>query len=473
MSLLYSFASIHLILTTKVQSKKRIYSTSDTTNTSVHIKNAFRAMNDRENETRGLTREPVSHGDYFHTNHSTDASESVHSEQHEDFMTRGVDYRRHDLIDIFRTLSACDGTFWEITAKSKALVLEMLSYLAVKVGTLWFMPDALLSQQFFADTDIADNSQFIQNGAIFCCALFLGNNVGRWWAMNENGVSPIMNCNACCAMLLKLSWNDLVLSTDYKDDARFQLKMLRHIQRISRFFEGAVVLLFQNEPRQKGFSWAHYEKEGLFSAEEIAELQAQASLMPESVFTWIAEEIAQMSREGFFVDKRTEVSKMRLMTSQLFSARNASGCIATFLGAYLPFLYRHFSHFLVKLSNLLLCVSSSGATGDWVADILDVVIVMIAVMTFNTILIVSHHLQDPFSNNFCAFPGVRWRQAVAREFETQMRMNLAEEAKRLERAAEEQPLRESFEHHHTDDDEDDDEDFDDDDDMMDEMMDVY
>merc|ERR1712096_2083 len=246
--------------------------------------------------------------------------------------------------------------------------------------------------------------------------------------------------NANIAMILKLSWTKMLHSEKFRHNSMFHLKMLRKIQRISRYFEGAVVLLFQVEPTQHGFGWTEYLHQGLFTAAEIKELQAQSSLMPESVFTWIAEDIEQMAREGFFLDKGTEARTTMMMTRLLFSARDASGCIATFLGAYLPFLYRHFASILVKFSNILLCMSSSPATGDLVADFLDCVIALIAVATFNTLVLVSHHLQDPFSNAFCAFPGARWRLAVAREFETQMRMNLAKTAESLERAAKEQRL---------------------------------
>ena len=57
---------------------------------------------------------------------------------------------------------------------------------------------------------------------------------------------------------------------------------------------------------------------------------------------------------------------------------------------------------------------------------------MLAVATFNMLVLLSFNLQNPFENGFAAFPGMRWRIAIAEEFESSIRLNLQETGQRLE-----------------------------------------
>ena len=92
------------------------------------------------------------------------------------------------------------------------------------------------------ELEIATNSASLQNLSIFCLALGLSTNVGRWWSMNENGVSPIMNSNNKIAIRMRLGWDAMMKSERYHDNPEYQLKMIRHILNIERHFEGATLL---------------------------------------------------------------------------------------------------------------------------------------------------------------------------------------------------------------------------------------
>lgn len=147
--------------------------------------------------------------------------------------------------------------------------------------------------------------------------------------------------------------------------------------------------------------------------------------------TWIAGEIDQLANDGFFLDRAEAKRSTTEMMRHVFSGRDAAAAIGCFLGAYLPFQYRHWAAALVKMSNLVLCCSTKPATGDWTMDIISIIFMLIVTSSLNTILIVIHDIHDPFNNGFASFPGLLWRLQMVKEFEIMLRLNTSDLVKDL------------------------------------------
>lgn len=407
----------------------------------------------------------------------------------QEFLVRGVDYRGNELENTWDVVFTYEGTFWQIMFSYFGHFADFAWYLVLCSFNVWILP---LLDVNLDELDIATNSASLQNLSIFCLALGLSTNVGRWWSMNENGVSPIMNSNNKIAIRMRLGWDAMVKSERYHDNPEYQLKMIRHILNIQRYFEGALTLLFCEEPTQIGFSWKEIEAQRLFTAAELHELKCQyggdderafGEVMPQCVFTWIAQEIEAMYDEDFFLNKTDGRRHKAEMIGSIFRAQDASGCIGTFLSAYLPYLYRHFNSYLVKLTNFFVCFALKQSTGHYAADIGRVIIAMLIVISFNTILLLTTQLHNPFDDGFGSFPGKKWRLQMVNEFRIMFRMDLDEMEKELVMRRDEWITagldkewkeKDAARKEDKDEDEDDDDiDDDDDDQMLMEMMGVY
>eukprot|EP01083_Nonionella_stella_P283032 963270_1 len=338
------------------------------------------------------------------------------------FLNKGVTYDQLSLLNMFEVFSSYRGTFFQQLFSDKWLVLEQLMYLVIAVSSN--LVNRYTSLNLFGIMD-KSGSSIIESLTTFALSLYLSICVGRWWRLRTQGVGVLWDCNNQLA--LRLSWIYTRYKQKHPENYDEQWEMLQQIQNIRRHCQASISLVFCRYS-QPSFQWIDLICRGIVTADE--QKQIKSTIAPEVAWSWINNDISRLVDTGCFEDgDRNQYFIMNELMQLVHKGVGAAALITAQLGCNLPFTYFHLVSFIVKVSNIISCLSAGTNDGlDTVDGVLDIFFIMLVTVLFNTMLITGQHIQNPFQNNLGSFPGLKYERGFASDFNLLFQYNVRAES---------------------------------------------
>jgi len=346
------------------------------------------------------------------------------------FLYKGSGYKGDKMLDIFHALIAFKGTFFQTMTTHYWFVLEYVLYLALCICFRFVMDDLKDLNQAFFD----DRIGVISTMATFSLGLYLSTCIRRWWGLRVNGVQKMWDANNNFAIRLS------TLYVRYKAKCPRKvynaLKIIQSIERIQRYVQASLSLKF-HKYEQSGFTWQELVERRVLSASEMERLSNQEGTLSETMWLWVMHEWTTLDECGLFDDTiAREQVRLNSMKEELWSStyngQNGAAHITAQMHCQLPFAYFHFASFIVKVNNIIQCLSiSQDHNDDWVDNVMIILLILMVTCLYNGMLIAGEGIQCPFDNHFGCFPGILYEIRFGKDFENLFGFNLFGEERAL------------------------------------------
>ena len=356
------------------------------------------------------------------------------------FLQKGVTYEQYRLLNIFQVFTSIRGTFFQAIYQDKFIFIEQLLYILLCIGAkLVFVLLAVDINQ----TYITDKATVIGTLTTFALSLYLTMCVSRWWRLRADGIQKMWASNNNLAIRL----NSIFVRLKDNRPCEYQkhLAVLHQFKKIKTHLQAAVSLVFHRYG-QSGFSWVDLISRNILTATEQQKLRKQNGALSELMWSWVSNDLNSLANTNCFDDGDSKYWILNELMQLVYTGRGGSGLITAQLGCDLPFTYFHLVSFIVKINNITQCISAGSETeteSTIYADITRIVLIILITMLFNTILIVGQRIQNPFTDNFGSFPGLKYETGFGLDFEVLLQFKIHEEEEKIQRLLKEQEKQQS------------------------------
>eukprot|EP01083_Nonionella_stella_P082964 229208_1 len=336
-------------------------------------------------------------------------------------------YEEKDTRNMFYICCKLKGTFFDLIISDKLIFVEQLLYAVMVIILSFFSIN-------FKDSYLAENQQLLSSLTTFLLALYLSLSIERWWRLRTQGVGNIWD--ACNSIPIRLTTSYHSFKIKNPRHYTKQLLFLNQFGKIKRYIQLSLSVVFTSNG-QTGFHWDELLKRGVIKPHDIALLKEQGGTWAESIWSWVAREIETLEINGLFDIENTYKSALidHELKQLVFNGKNGAALIVAQLGCRLPFIYVHCIAFIVKVHNIIFCLSAASwhwhGKQDLASLIITVLVTQLITVILNTIVIISQQIQNPFGNNLGAFPGIRYEAGLGHDFENMLRFNINEEKKKI------------------------------------------